>query len=90
MVAKINENLSQESKDYTHELYIDASKINSYRKRGFIKPPVKKKEGASFFEFEEIHLILILNAYRRITLHRMRTRDAFEQEYSEIENLSLF
>jgi hypothetical protein len=57
---------------------------------GLIVPSLKQANEKSYFEFEEVHLNLILIAYRKILINKMRTRDAFEQALIEINSPTLF
>ncbi|MFP4548541.1 MAG: hypothetical protein ACLFQM_10445 [Fidelibacterota bacterium] len=90
VIEKINKQLSEQSEGYSYRDFISASKINAYRKMGLIKPPLKKKKNCAYYDYKEIHFQLIFNAYKKIVINRMRTRDAFEKTYEELSHPSLF
>ena len=83
LVLKINSTLEQEIQDIKSNSFITAVKINGYKKMGLI-PDLKKATGKNYSEYSEFHFTLILIAYKKIVLNRIRTRDAFEQALEEI------
>ena len=89
LVSKINANLEQEIQDFKRNNYITAVKINGYKKMGLI-PDLKQALGKSYTDFEDFHFMLILKAYKKIVVNKIRTRDAFEQALEEIHAPSFF
>lgn len=86
----INLSIAEQYEDVKTSQYINPTKINGYKKMGLITPEVKKKKNKAYFNFEECHLNLILEAYKKITFHGMRTREAFGEAKEEIRSPSLF
>lgn len=86
----INKVISEKYPDIPATEYISPTKINGFRKQGFIVPEVGKKDNQSFFDFRDIHYELILNAYIKTIVNKTRTRNAFEQAREELASPLLF
>ncbi len=86
----INEKLANENQVFSISDYITSTKINGYNKMGLISPELKKNKDKSYYEFEDVHFRLILNAYRKIIFYHMRTRKAFLEVKNELNSPTLF
>ena len=87
---KINVAMANEAPNFTGRDTLTTTRINGYNKMGFITPVPKKAKNKSYFEYEQIHLDLVLRAYKKIVVNKMRSREAFQQAREEIASPSLF
>lgn len=90
VVQAINTTLIQDNHGLSADYFIDASKINAYRKMNLITPLPEKTNTGSYFEFTQQHIDLILTAHKSIVFQHLRTRDAFRLAREAIESPMLF